>query len=170
MGRRKYGLDGMTEIPDRSATLESETTMRILGFAALSFLAVAGMAQAQTQGPMTATCKDGTSWSGARRSGACRGHEGVQTFGTATGTPTAATSAATGPAASTPSARSVQAATPAPQTAAGGGAGQVWVNTSSKVYHCPGDRYYGHTKAGQYMSEAAAKAAGDRPDHGKACS
>ncbi|MBC7752399.1 MAG: hypothetical protein H7Z73_11925 [Candidatus Saccharibacteria bacterium] len=54
--------------------------------------------------------------------------------------------------------------------AAGGGVGQVWVNSDSNVYHCQSSQWYGKTKTGSYMTEAAAKAAGARPDHGKACS
>lgn len=53
--------------------------------------------------------------------------------------------------------------------AAGGGAGKVWVNTDSHVYHCAGDRWYGKTKKGEYLSESEARAQGNRADHGKAC-
>jgi hypothetical protein len=37
--------------------------------------------------------------------------------------------------------------------------GKVWVNTESKVYH-KGGRWYGKTKAGKFMTEDEAKAAG----------
>lgn len=45
----------------------------------------------------------------------------------------------------------------------------VWVNTSSRVYHCPGTRYYGTTSRGRFMSEGAATAEGNRPAYGRGC-
>lgn len=40
--------------------------------------------------------------------------------------------------------------------------GMVWVNLESKVYHREGDRWYGKTKRGKFMTEADAIAAGYR--------
>jgi hypothetical protein len=40
---------------------------------------------------------------------------------------------------------------------------KVWVNTSSKVYHCPGTRYYGSTAHGTYMTETEAQQRGCGP-------
>ena len=118
-----------------------------------------GAIHAQSTPKVTATCKDGTAFTGTKRSGACRGHGGVQSWGEATSPANAPSQPAAEPAPTTS-----QRATPGPA-----GAGQVWVNTASKVYHCPGDRWYGNTKHGSYMSEAQAQAQGARPDHGKAC-
>src|SRR5215510_13565772 len=46
---------------------------------------------------------------------------------------------------------------------------KVWVNTNSGVYHCPGTRWYGNTKKGEYVGECEAIKAGNRPAYGRAC-
>ena len=48
-----------------------------------------GASHAQDTNQVTATCKDGTTFSGTKRSGACRGHGGVQSWGTAAASPAA---------------------------------------------------------------------------------
>ncbi len=145
----------------------------------------------------TGLCNDGTYYTGENKKGACRGHKGVKDWygASAPAKTTAATPAAT-PAPATMPAQTMPKSTPttmpnantpttgtqttgakatmpggvSPTPAAGGGAGKVWVNTSSKVYHCQGDRYYGTTKEGAYMTESEATAKGNRPAHGKSCS
>jgi len=150
---------------------------RLLAVAA-ALLAV-NVALAQAPAGSTGQCKDGTYTTAPSKKGACRGHKGVQTWYAANAAPAAAP-AATKSAAPAAAPNAMTAMTPAPaknsrqsaasmQQAAGGGPGMVWVNTASKVYHCPGTKYYGKTKEGKYMSEADAKASGARPDHGNAC-
>jgi len=140
-------------------------------------------AVAQKPANATGQCKDGSYWTGTTKSGACRGHKGIETWYADSGaaaTPAAKPAPAAAPA---PAAKPAPAAAPAPAAkstptpskpsptaAPGGGPGMVWVNTSTKVYHCYGDRYYGKTKDGKYMSEADAKAMGARGDHGQSCS
>jgi hypothetical protein len=141
----------------------------------LSFIGIATIntAYADTAASVTATCKDGTSFSGTSKKGACSGHKGVKTWGAAPAAAAAATAAvAAAPAkAAAPTAAPAKAKTSeAPKVAAaGGGAGKVWVNDKSNVYHCLGSKDYGTTKSGAYMTEAEAKAKGARASHGKAC-
>lgn len=45
----------------------------------------------------------------------------------------------------------------------------VWVNLATKVYHCPGTRFYQHTNRGVLMSEQDALAQQYRPAYGKRC-
>ena len=69
--------------------------------------------------------------------------------------------------AAAPAAAATKAAktTPAQPTAANTSAcatTMVWANTDSKIYHTSADRWFGNTKKGQCMTEAAAQAAGYR--------
>ena len=45
--------------------------------------------------------------------------------------------------------------------------GMVWVNLNTKIFHREGDRWYGRTKHGKYMTEAEALRAGARISHEK---
>ena len=141
----------------------------------------ATFAQAPATAPSGSTglCKDGSYTSNETKKGACAGHNGVKDwFAAAAAAPTpakttaasaSAPAAATMPEKTAPVATKTATAAPSATPAAGGGPGQVWVNLSSKVYHCSGTKYYGKTKQGEYMTEAAAEAAGNHADHGKAC-
>ncbi|MBO9537000.1 DUF3761 domain-containing protein [Herbaspirillum sp.] len=144
------------------------TTLKSLLAAAGFLIAASSFAQtpapaaaAPAAGAATALCKDGTSYTGESKKGACSGHKGIKEWYGAKGAPAAAAAAAAAPA---------KAAPAQPAVAAGGGAGKVWVNSATKTYHCSGSKWYGKTKAGEYMSEADAKAKGNHADHGKACS
>jgi hypothetical protein len=145
--------------------------------------------QASAPAGSTGQCKDGSYTSTATKRGACRGHKGVKEWYAAAGAAAAPAAAPAAPAAPAAAAAPAPAAAPAaaapasntamksnrmmPQPAAtaapGGGPGMVWVNDSSKVYHCPGDKWYGKTKHGEYMSEADAKAKGAHGPRGQSC-
>ena len=133
-----------TTAPIKPATATTPTTM-------------ASPASAASANAITALCKDGTSFRGDSRKDACVGHKGVKTWTSEESTK------------SEKNGDSAKNTTPVANAAPGGGAGKVWVNTKSNVYHCPADRYYGKTKKGEYMSEADAKAKGAHADHGKSC-
>lgn len=75
---------------------------------------------------------------------------------TATPAKTAAPATAA-PAAAAPAAAPAATATQQPPAK-----GMVWVNTATKVYHKEGDRFYGKTKQGKYMTEEDAIKAGYR--------
>lgn len=144
----------------------------------------AAPAAAPAAGMQTFVCKDGTSVSAATSKGACKGHKGIDKSAPAAraapAVPAKAAAAKPVPAAAaapaapvTPAAATkTSKAPPAPAAAPapGGGPGKVWANANTKVYHCQGDRYYGTTKNGSYMSEAEAKAQGMHGARNKGCS
>jgi hypothetical protein len=93
----------------------------------------------------TGRCSDGSYTAAESRQGACSAHGGVKDW------------------------FAKEQRSESRSAAAGGSASRVWVNTESKVYHCRGDRWYGKTQRGEYMSESEAKSSGNRADHGKTC-
>lgn len=158
------------------------TKIRLLALIAGVLISQLCIAQAPSGAPAGATgmCNDGTYSKSASKKGACRGHKGVKEWyatadsskASAPSNDAATHSSSTTPA-SPPSSASESTSPEKPKAgkspAPGGGPDKVWLNTASNVYHCPGTRYYGTTKAGAYMTEDEAKAKGARPDHGKPC-
>ena len=169
-------------------------TSVLIYLAASACLAISSLGFAQAPSGSTGQCKDGSYTSAENKRGACKGHGGVKewfasdskseeksakagtksteskTTSTSTATTTAAPAPAAAPKTSTASTATKTSQGMRAEAAPGGGAGKVWVNTSSHVYHCSGDEWYGKTKAGEYMTEAEAKAKGAHAAHGKACS
>ena len=159
-------------------------TISVLLVGAIGASAVLAAAPSGSPSGSMGMCNDGSYSSSAEKKGACRGHKGVKDWygeGAAAETTKPVSERAPAPPpssmATTPSTtKSMSSTTGAGRTsgasmepAAGGGAGKVWVNTSTKVYHCSGDKYYGTTKHGDYMSESDAKGKGYHADHGKTC-
>jgi len=131
---------GTVRRPRISARRSSELPLRPVLIAIALAAGLAGTARAQST-----ICRDGTVLTGANARALCAANGGLP--------PNPFTSDAAPPRASS--------ASPSPASpAAGGGPGMVWVNAGSKSYHCPGGRYYGKTKRGEYRTEAAAKSAG----------
>ena len=139
------------------------------------FAGSAAYAQSAAPAGSTGQCKDGSYTNHATKKGACAGHKGVQTWFAESAAAPAAPKAAPAPAPAAPATAAPRAnrtpPAPAATAAPGGGAGKVWINPESanKVYHCQGDRWYGKTKTGQYMTAAEAQAQGYHAARGKAC-
>jgi len=128
--------------------LETETMKTTLCTCIAALFACSALAKTPSETQLV--CKDGTQATVEHTRGACSGHGGIDK------------------AASKDQAASSKAGTSNTRTL-GAGADKVWVNESTKVYHCRGDVYYGKTKRGEYMLEPEAKSKGFRPDHGKTC-
>ena len=132
------------------------------------------MAQAPAGAPSGSTglCRDGSYTSNATKKGACADHKGVKDWfamaATATApakdiaasAPASASTAAVQPARTTPA---TAKAAPSTAPAAGGGPGQVWVNASTKVYHCVGDQVLRQDQAGRVHDGGRCKGGGQSP-------
>ena len=104
--------------------------MKISSFVLVSMLSLIGLSVAHAETPtapaasVSALCNDGTSFTGTSKKGACSGHKGVKDWNNG---------AAAAPSTPVASDKSTKSAMPT-VAAAGGGAGQVWVNPKSKTF------------------------------------
>jgi hypothetical protein len=125
--------------------------------------------EAQANAAATGLCKDGTVYTGTTKRGACRGHKGIKEWYADKPAASAAPAAAAPAAPAQPPAQAATAPSVQKAAAPAAGSGKVWVNTSSKIYHCEGSKFYGKTKEGEYMTEADAQAKGYIANRKKVC-
>jgi hypothetical protein len=167
-GSAKRALDAQTPPPSEDIVktlLVSIATTFALVLASAAHAAPPSGAPAGTTG----LCKDGSYYSGESKRGACRGHKGVKEwYGAASASSTESAPAPTESRKAPKKKREarVAEAPPAASTSAAP-AGATGLCKDGSYYS--GDRYYGATKTGEYMSESDAVAKGNRPAHGKAC-
>ena len=109
----------------------------------------------------------GTRWYGTTKSGTFMTEGEAQQHGYRPAYGRVCQSGASAPTPATPSQQ--EKAAPTQTQRAGNADVKVWVNTGSGVYHCPGTRWYGNTKQGNYMTQGQAQDAGYRPAYGKVC-
>jgi Protein of unknown function (DUF3761) len=150
---------------------------------------------AQAPAGSTGLCKDGTYTTAAKKRGSCDAHGGVKAWfgapipqaaplspGISAPVPAPARPPVAPPVAATSALPQTVVASPqVPTSAPPSGAPpkqvqtpaasvKVWVNLSSKVYHCSDSEWYGKTQSGKYMTQADAIALGARPAYSKPCS
>lgn len=127
---------------------------------------------AERESGATGKCDDGSYTHSATKRGACSDHGGVKDWYGMAGAPNARSEREHEDAAKIRHEREEQSMARSDtmrHDRMAGGHDKVWVNSETKVYHCEGDRWYGKTKHGEYMTEREAREHGMRADHGKAC-
>src|SRR5262245_4650415 len=120
-------------------------TAFVTSLALLGGLALGSSVFAQAPAGSTGECKDGTYTSAESKRGACAGHGGVKEWyatekkSESKSEKKAESKSTEKKSPSTTASTKKAAESKRTEAALGGGPGKVWVNTSSKVYHCSGD-------------------------------